>query len=58
MLQALRDDVVALAALDVDDEAQTAGIALVDGVVEALGLGRPGRSAGMRDFVHANLASA
>ncbi len=38
-LNALEDDVVGLFALEVDDEAEAAGIALLGGRLEALGLG-------------------
>ena len=41
-VSALRDDVVRRAPLDVDDEAEAAGVVLVRGVVQPLLLGIPG----------------
>ncbi len=46
----LRDHFVRLAAFDVRDEAETAGVVLVSGVVQALGCGGIAR---MRGLIHA-----
>ena len=55
-LQALRDDLVRLAALDVRDEAEATGVVLVRGVVQALRSGRIGGSGRAREgSVHADL---
>ena len=54
-LQRLADDGVRLAALDVDDEADAAGVVLVPGVVEALRFRGTALGAGRRVVSHSEL---